>query len=227
MTILPAAIFTLLLADASVPAAKGRIAVDFVASDRNHAWIAGALDLTLERELTRFEQVTVVPNVSSTACPKRETSCLLDAYVDADIVILGTLAQGTLRYETYETWTRSLVSSGGIATTGALSNVDELVARMGHIVRPIVQIGGALDSRPVVGALGRERDAAASRLAAQAILGALILLLLSPMAILRWLVRDPAKPRSRRWSFLLAAACAAVLAVISIPAAREVFALVP
>ena len=74
--------------------------------------------------------------------------CFYQAYkkAGADIVVLGNLEGGNLRYQVYETWTGSKVNSGRIRL-GTNITLVQIKHQAFRAVKPILERGGVLDQK--------------------------------------------------------------------------------
>jgi hypothetical protein len=184
-------------------AGKLAVAVSFLPSTPERAWIALALSQSFERELSRFHRVVLIdPAQADTGHCGRALACMAKELrrAGADVVLVGGLEEYRLRYELYETWSGARVDSGSVfvgpgATSGRLAN--EIAA----IVRPIVRSGGLVDLKPAAkeAPLPGQRPALPLTL----LLGVAILVLVSPLVALQRLggkdaLRGAEPPRSLR-----------------------------
>src|SRR5215471_9167357 len=102
------------------PKAQGQVVVDFVPAGSEPAWFVAALEELVGRELARFHQVQLADKLDAKACPHRETRCLVDHYREAgvNVIVLGTLRETTLEYETWDSATRTRAFDGRLRTAG-------------------------------------------------------------------------------------------------------------
>jgi hypothetical protein len=202
-------------APAHVELPPARLVIDFATSSTGPAWFVAGLEDVVGNELRRFHTVELTKKIDPARCPTRDPRCFVDQYraEKVEVIILGKLEpRSPLQYQVYDTWTGARAFEGVLKVSGVSSSALE--REIGDIVRPIVQRGGLVDQRPPLAppanarATAPVRSPAASGHGLETFVGAMILLVASPIVLAFLLVGRVqlgrrAKPASWRWSALL------------------------
>ena len=140
-----------------------RFVVDFAPKHGSEAWIAGALEKSVTRELGSFQRITAVSKskVDTGRCVERKSECLLLVYGDAgiDLALLGSYGAGRLDLRIYETWTGSRIHRRSVSINDRTDRGrlrQTLIRAMG----PVLQSGGLLDRKEFLRQRQSERASA-------------------------------------------------------------------
>jgi hypothetical protein len=146
--------------DAAPTAARAQVVVDLEASETTPAWFASAFEQTIARELAGFERISVVSrsDLPLTQCGRGDRDCAVAAYRTAgvDVVLFGTVAEGAIDYELFQTWTPARLATGAIEVGRGQSLVG-LQHAAHDALHPVLKHGGLLDQRLDAGALAVPR----------------------------------------------------------------------
>ncbi|MDB4956713.1 MAG: hypothetical protein JWO36_4282 [Myxococcales bacterium] len=136
------------------------VVIDLTPAPGIPAWFARGFEETIARELAGFERLGTVAkqDVALGSCGA-DRACRLRAYraADIDIVLFGSVADDTIAYELYQTWTPARLETGEIdvGKTESIVGLEHSTRRVFHVV---LKHGGLLDQKPYM----LEREAAAS-----------------------------------------------------------------
>ena len=204
------------------PHVAASVVIDLAPVPGVPAWFARSFEQTITRELAGFERLGTIARqeVAPGACGA-DRACRLHTYRGAgvDIVLFGSVADDTIEYELFQTWTPARLDTGTIA----IGRHQSLVA-LEHATRDafhvVLKHGGLLDQKPYL----REReptiastaDAAWSARALEILLAVLGLLVL-PFALALVAGEAPATVvamrTARRVPLVIAVGAAAVIAL--------------
>ncbi len=170
------------------PHAAANVVIDLAPVPGVPAWFARAFEQTVARELAGFERLATVAkqDVALAACGT-DRECRLHAYRGArvDLVLFGAIADDTIEYELFQTWTPARLATGTIAV-GRHQSLVALEHATRDALHVVLKHGGLLDQKPYL----VERGPAPARAAgaswsphARTILLAVLALLILPFAL--------------------------------------------
>lgn len=128
----------------------GKFVVSFSAEDNQKLWVVNALEQNIYNDLSGYARVVPFkksPNENK-QCKNRNVDCILNIYkkLNIDALMLATVDDSDIDYETYDVQNKSLVKSGSISIG---SNSSLLKLRLGafNAFKLFIEKGGILDKR--------------------------------------------------------------------------------
>lgn len=126
--------------------ASGRVGIALHAETATPPWLAAALERTIVRALSHYEQLSILVASPTTAACAHDTTCIVNAFAreGADAVFLGTVKGGEIEWVLYEASTNKPVENGTITLKHGASLVSLKQATL-RAFAPLLMRGGLFD----------------------------------------------------------------------------------
>jgi hypothetical protein len=146
---LAVAILAPAIAVADEPARPATVVIDFAPASGAPAWLADAFEVAIVHDLAAFERLTPVAkqDLHAHTCGA-DAGCRVAAYRrdGIDIVLFGSVSDGAIAYELYQTWTPARLETGTVDISRGQSEVAITHATR-DLFRAVLKHGGVLDQR--------------------------------------------------------------------------------